>query len=283
VLERLVPVEREVGPVPDGTWFLAPGCCPTARWTTASPAWCCHFIDITERKQAEEVRLWLSAVVTSVNDAIISFALDQTILSWNAGAERLFGYTAQEAIGQPLALLMPRFHRRATSTAGTDDLLASGGRRQSINQAGSAAAPQGRQRWCTCRSAPRPSATTAASHPGGTAIARDVTASRAAAEALRQSEERLRLIVESAREYAIFSIDLDRRVTSWNSGAERLLGYTAPRCWAPAATSSSPRTTASPARPRRRRARRWPTAAPRDDRIHVRKDGSQFWAEGVPC
>ena len=38
-------------------------------------------------------------------------------------------------------------------------------------------------------------------------------------------DDRLRLMVESAREYAIFSLDLERRVTTWNSGAERLLGY----------------------------------------------------------
>src|SRR6185369_7127592 len=66
------------------------------------------FIDITERKRAEEVRLWLSAVVASSMDAILSFSMDRTILSWNAGAERVFGYTAHETIGQPLGLLWPQ-------------------------------------------------------------------------------------------------------------------------------------------------------------------------------
>src|SRR5947209_7874254 len=48
-----------------------------------------------------------------------------------------------------------------------------------------------------------------------------------AGEALRRSEERFRLIVESAREYAIFMLDVEGRVISWNTGAERIKGYSA--------------------------------------------------------
>ncbi|QJW84218.1 PAS domain S-box protein [Ramlibacter terrae] len=65
------------------------------------------FIDITERKQAEETRLWLAAVMASTSDAIISFAPDQTILSWNSGAQKLYGYSAEDAIGQPMSMLAP--------------------------------------------------------------------------------------------------------------------------------------------------------------------------------
>lgn len=57
--------------------------------------------------------------------------------------------------------------------------------------------------------------------------AQDVTAQRAAEEALRQSEERFRLLVEAVQDYAIFMLDPDGHVASWNAGAERIKGYTA--------------------------------------------------------
>ena len=63
--------------------------------------------DVTERRKAEELRAQLAAIVDSSDDAIIGKSLDGTITSWNQGAERLFGYTAQEVIGQPISLLLP--------------------------------------------------------------------------------------------------------------------------------------------------------------------------------
>jgi diguanylate cyclase (GGDEF)-like protein/PAS domain S-box-containing protein len=63
--------------------------------------------DITERKQAEAVRTQLAAIVASSSDGIVSRSLDDKILSWNAGAERLFGYSADEAIGQGISMIFP--------------------------------------------------------------------------------------------------------------------------------------------------------------------------------
>jgi PAS domain S-box-containing protein len=67
----------------------------------------CSVRNITERRGTEEVRLHLASIVESSDDAIISKSLEGIILSWNKGAEQIFGYSAEEAIGKPIVMLMP--------------------------------------------------------------------------------------------------------------------------------------------------------------------------------
>jgi two-component system CheB/CheR fusion protein len=102
-----------------------------------------------------------------------------------------------------------------------------------------------------------------------------------AREALRQSEERLRLIIENAREYAIFSMDLQRRITSWNSGAERLLGYSEEEILqrpADVIFTAEDRAAGAPDNDARLALR---DGRASDERWHVRKDASRFWGNGM--
>ena len=63
--------------------------------------------DVTERRQAENERLKLAAIVESSGDAIMAADLDGNLTSWNSGAEKLFGYTAEEVLGKPISILAP--------------------------------------------------------------------------------------------------------------------------------------------------------------------------------
>jgi PAS domain S-box-containing protein len=63
--------------------------------------------DVTDRKKTEELRARLAAIVDSSDDAVVGKTMDGTMTSWNRGAERIYGYTAEETIGQPISMLLP--------------------------------------------------------------------------------------------------------------------------------------------------------------------------------
>ena len=93
---------------PDGTRipFLA---YPTPLWdeTGALVGAVNTLVDITDRKKAEEAAQRLAAIVESSDDAIVSKDLNGIITTWNSGAERLFGYTAEEIVGKAVTILIP--------------------------------------------------------------------------------------------------------------------------------------------------------------------------------
>jgi PAS domain S-box-containing protein len=109
----------------------------------------------------------------------------------------------------------------------------------------------------------------------------DIEDHKQAEEALRESESRLRLIFESAKDYAIFTLDLNGIIASWNSGAQRLLGYTETE-----AIGCPSRTIFTPEDNEQGQAEYEMQTAllqgrAEDERWHVRKDGNRFWASGL--
>jgi two-component system CheB/CheR fusion protein len=84
----------------------------TAIKIDSAPIFTAYLRDITERKRDEEARAHLAAIVASSDDAVVSKDLNGIIKSWNAGAERLFGYSTEEAVNKPVTIIIPaeRYH-----------------------------------------------------------------------------------------------------------------------------------------------------------------------------
>jgi PAS domain S-box-containing protein len=109
----------------------------------------------------------------------------------------------------------------------------------------------------------------------------NVTERKRAELALRGSEEKLRMILESASEYAIFSLDLAGRVTTWNTGATKILGYEEADILGQSNSLLFTPEDRQKNIPRKEMQTALETGRAADDRWHVRKDGSRFWATGV--
>lgn len=109
----------------------------------------------------------------------------------------------------------------------------------------------------------------------------DVTRNKAVEEEYRQSQERLQLVVENARDYAIFSLDLNRRITSWNSGAEQILGYSREEALRRSGDVIFTHEDRAAGAPEQEARRALEDGRAMDQRWHVRKDGSPFWGNGA--
>ncbi|HEY4591451.1 MAG TPA: PAS domain-containing protein, partial [Thermoanaerobaculia bacterium] len=106
VLRTLSPRERQVRSEDGDAWYLQ-RILPYRTVEDVIDGVVLTFLDITQLKRTEEERERLAAIVDSSEDGIIGKALDGIITSWNAGAERIYGYSAREAVGRSLDLIVP--------------------------------------------------------------------------------------------------------------------------------------------------------------------------------
>ncbi|MGZ8253737.1 MAG: PAS domain S-box protein [Burkholderiaceae bacterium] len=113
------------------------------------------------------------------------------------------------------------------------------------------------------------------------AIVRDVTAQKATEQALAESREHLHLIVESARDYAIIATDLQRRVTSWNPGAERVTGYVDAEMVGNSVDALFVPEDRARGAPEQEAGTALKAGRATNERWHLRKDGSRFWGSGL--
>lgn len=109
----------------------------------------------------------------------------------------------------------------------------------------------------------------------------DITSHKQVQEEFRRSEERLHLVVENARDYAIFSLDLDRRIISWSSGAQQILGYSREEALGKVADMIFTADDRAAGAPEMEAQRALSDGRALDQRWHARKDGSTFWGNGA--
>src|SRR3984885_12223437 len=162
-------------------------------------------------------------LVESVREYAI-FMLDASghILTWNAGAERIKGYRADDIIGQHFSRFYPS---EALARRLPEHELQVAGKTGVFEDEGWRVRKDGSLFWANVVITAMRDAQ--GELVGFAKVTRDLTQRRAHEEDLRRSEERFRLLVEGVADYAIFMLDPNGRIATWNTGAERIKGYTA--------------------------------------------------------
>jgi PAS domain S-box-containing protein len=156
-----------------------------------------------------------------VDYAIIGLDGSGTIVSWNAGAARVKGYTAAEAVGRSFSMFYTEEDRHTGLPLRLLEEARVNGR---VESSGWRVRKDGSRFWADV-------VITALHDDEGALIGfgkvtRDLTAEHELEESLRRSEERFRLLVSQVKDYAIIALDPSGTIQSWNAGAEALKGYT---------------------------------------------------------
>ncbi len=175
----------------------------------------CFTRDVSGERQAQMASARLAAIVTSSTDAIIGKTLEGVVTSWNAAAERIFGYTETEMVGQPIYRLIPEEYHDAEGV-----LLAQIGRGEAVDVSEvERVTKDGRRIHISVSVSPIRDAQGRVI--GASSIKRDVTERKQTAETLRQSQERLHLALKAAR-MGTWLWDVTSNALSWDEGLENL-------------------------------------------------------------
>ena len=166
--------------------------------------------DITERTRTEELAAYMAKIIDSSTDAIIGKTLDRTIVSWNKGAEKVYGYKAEEVLGHSIAMLLPP--GIPDELPGIIKRLQRGQRIESYET--TRVHKDGHLIDVSVTISPVKDK--AGKVVGASSIARDITTHKQAEAALRLSEERFRVALKGAP-VVVFTQDLELRYTWINS------------------------------------------------------------------
>jgi PAS domain S-box-containing protein len=175
--------------------------------------------DISERKKAEEAQHRLAVIVESSHDAILSKTLDGIITTWNSGAEMLYGYPAEEAIGHPVSMLIP-----PESADEGRQFLEKVRRGEDVKDYEAVRITKDKRRINVLLTI-SPIHDMSGRIIAASTIAQDITKLRRAAEVLKESEKKYRDLFENANE-AIF-VAQDARLVFTNPTLTKLFGYSA--------------------------------------------------------
>ncbi|MCG3115544.1 MAG: PAS domain-containing sensor histidine kinase [Candidatus Manganitrophus sp. SA1] len=216
-------------------------------------------------------------LVQEVRDyAIFLLDLQGNVNSWNEGAERIKGYRADEIIGKPLSLFYPK---QEIENGKPFKNLAAALRDGRFEDEGWRIRKDGSRFWANV-------IITRIQDDRGkvigfSKITRDLTEKKEAEDAIRRSEARFRLLVNGVKDYAIFMLDPEGNITSWNEGAERIKGYRVEEIIGKHFSIFYPEEDKANDKPNDELKKALQHGRFEDEGWRIRKDGSRFWADAV--
>lgn len=227
----------------------------------------------TEHRSEQRLQLLIEAVV---DYGIFMLDPQGHVMSWNSGAEKLKGYTRDEVVGRHFSIFYPA---ESVASGWPQEELRRARQLGRFEDEGWRLRKDGSRFWANV-------VITALHEDDGTLagfakITRDLTERRRAEEQLRISEERFRLLVDSVRDYAIFMLDPDGVIQSWNAGAQAINGYQAGEVIGRHFRLFYPPQDQQAGKPEKELADAHAHGRVEEEGWRVRKDGTLFWTNAV--